>query len=215
MVKLYTSLLALTLTTSLALAAPYPSYNHGHDYYDRDLLDRDLDEEFSRSEYLDASDDLDAREPSFFGGIGHIFKDVGNVVKKGVHVAEDVAENPIVQVAASFIPGEAEVAAAGKVVGALGKLGKVGKAVKAVERAKKASGKVKNAIKTARKVQKVAKQVTPSNSGHNSNSKQKSSRRHHRRDLDSEDYEELLARRDLDAEELFGRNGRAGTFQVQ
>jgi hypothetical protein len=37
-----------------------------------DLLERDLGEEFSGREYLlDASGDLEAREPSFFSGIEH------------------------------------------------------------------------------------------------------------------------------------------------
>jgi len=72
MVKLYyASLLALTLTTSLTLAAPHRLSN----YYARDLLKRNLDEEFSGREYLfDASDDLDAREPSFFSGLANDFK---------------------------------------------------------------------------------------------------------------------------------------------
>lgn len=38
-----------------------------------EVLERDLEEEFSRREYLmDASEDLAAREPSFFSGLKHV-----------------------------------------------------------------------------------------------------------------------------------------------
>jgi len=229
MVKLYASLLSLTLTTSLALAAPHPSY------YDRDLLERDLDEEFSRREYLfDASDDLAAREPSFFGGIKNAFKAVGRVANKGLHVAENVAENPLVQTAASFIPGGA---VAEKVLGTIGKVEKfeklakkanaarqtvhklehlggglkkgkkIEKAIKKEKQADRKVGKIKHLGSALGKVKKFdkaikhAKQVHKVASAHSS-AHHTAQRRHHRRDL--EDNEEL-SRRDLDAEELFER----------
>jgi len=227
MVKLYASLLSLTLTTSLALAVPHPGpsyYTNGVDYYDRDLLERDLDEEFSGRAYLlDSSDDLSAREPSFFSSIKNAVKDVGKVASKGLHVAENIAGNPIVQAAASFIPGEAEVVAAGKIVGAIGKFEKFEGALKkgkkiseVIKKAKHADrkvlGKLKHlklggargklgkvekfgkAIKRAEKVHKIA-------STHNS-AQHTTQHRHHRREF--EDDEEL-SRRDLDDEELFRR----------
>ena len=110
-------------------SVPHPSYNNGLDY--SDLLERDLDEEFSGREYLlDAYDDLAAREPSFFGSVGNFLlafscticianplipiiysKGAEKVAEKGVHIAEKVAENPIVQTAASLVPGGGEVVA--------------------------------------------------------------------------------------------------------
>jgi len=231
MVKLYASLLSLTLTTSLALAAPYP----------RDLLlERDLDEEFSGREYLSNEfDDLAAREPSFFGSIEHAVKDVGKVANKGLHVAENIASNPLVQTAASFIPGEAQVAAAGKVIGAIGKVERFEKLAKKANQArrkvdklehlegglkkgKKIDKAIRKEIKADRKVNKArkhlggaegkvkkfdkaikrAKQVHKIASGAHTSAHHTSERRHHRRDL--EDNEEL-SRRDLDAEELFER----------
>jgi hypothetical protein len=204
MVKLYATLLSLTLTTSLALALPHPrpSYTDGLDLYDRDLLERDLDdsEEFSRREYLsDASDDLAARDPNFFGSIGHAFKEAGNIAGKALHVAEAVADNPIVQAAATVIPGGA---VAEKVIGTIEKVEKFEQlAQKAKDAGRKtlntgkpkhlggAIGKVNNAIKhtNLKQVRKIASAATS---------------RRHRRDL--EDDQEL-SRRDLDAEELFRR----------
>jgi hypothetical protein len=206
------ALLALTLTTSLALAAPHPS---------RDLLERD------------ASDDLEleAREPSFFSGIEHAVKDVGKVAKKSLQVADNIVSNPLVQTAASFIPGDAQVMAAEKVVKAIGKFKKMDKVVKIAKKAKEAGrkvgklehlksgalGKVKKidkAIKKAkhagRKVEKhlggalkhvAAKQVHKIAAAHKP-AHHTAEHGHHRRDLG--DHEEL-SRRDLDAEELFGR----------
>jgi len=221
-VKPYAFLLAFTLTTSLALAVPHPGpsyYTHGINYYDRELLERDLDEEFSGREYLlYASDDLEAREPSFFGGFEHAVKDVGKVADKGLHVADNIVENPLFQAATSVIPGDAEFMAAEKVVGALGKFKKFDKAVKAVKKVKQAGrkidklehlggAKVKKAIRRAKQVHKVAKQAhhqiaSAHNSEHHEHHDTARLRRHDRRDV--ENYEKL-SRRDLNDEELFGR----------
>jgi len=220
MVKPYASLLALTLTTSLALAVPHlrPSYTHGiNNYYDRDLLERDLVDE----DLLDASDDLEVRDPSFFfGGFEHAVKDVGKVADKGLHVADNIVENPLFQVAASVIPGDAEVMAAAKIVGALGKFKKFDKAIKVVKKVEQAGRKadklkhlgggdfkLKKAIRRAKQAHKVAKQVHQIASAHNSehhDTAARHDRRHDRRDL--EDYEKL-SRRDLNDEErrVFGR----------
>jgi hypothetical protein len=65
----------------------HPSYTHELDY-DRDLLERDFDEELSGREYpSDAYVNLEARQPSFFSGLFH---DVGKVA----HVAEKVSRKP-------------------------------------------------------------------------------------------------------------------------
>jgi ribosomal protein L24 len=233
MVKLYTSLLSFTLTTSLALALPYA---HGFDY--SDVLERDLDEEFSGREYLvDAPDDLAAREPNLFD----VVSNVGKVASKGLEVADKVANNPIVQAAVPLIPGGSGVLAAEKVISAIGKFQKIEKAVskagkvmstagKVASTAKKVEGALKkgvnaikkeeqsnrkpkhlgSALKAAKKINKVVKQAKQARQTISSRSKSsrqsakaaKPGKRHHRRDL--EDDEEL-SRRDLDAEEFFGR----------
>jgi len=225
MVKLYASLLSLTLTTRLALAVPLPgpSHSNGLDYYERDLIERDLDEEFSGREYLsDASDDLAARDPSFFGDIGKAFHSAENVAGKAInvagkaiHVAEDIAQNPIVQAAASVIPGGTAVES---VVGAMRNVEKfantakqVGQGINKIEQLggalMKGAGKINNAIRTAdRRVKPVGgalgmvkKIAQPSR---NASPPPRSPSRRHRRDLEED---EELSRRDLDAEELSGR----------
>jgi len=219
MVKLYTSLLSLTLVTSLALAAP-------HHYYDRDLLERDLDEEFSEREYLlDAYDDLAARDPSFLSGIGHAFSnighavvhaavDVGKVAVKGLHVVEKVAENPYVQAASAVLPGGLAIVAAEKAIETVGKVERMaenaGRTVNKVEGALRKGpanmlvktavrqvGKLTNLGGTIGKVNPIgrARQVLPpAHRRHHS--------RHHRRDLEDDGE---LSRRVLDAEELWER----------
>jgi len=211
MVKLCASLLSLTLTASLALAAPYPSYTHG-----------DLDEEFSRREYLsDTSDDLAARDPSFWDDLGNAAKDVGRVAVNGLHVAEKIAGNPVVQAATSAIPGGGAILAAEKAVGTIGKY---------EDKARDASRVVGDVLRKGRKIEKeirkdvneVGRRVSgfgglfggrnhwkfgktmiqrhvdaPPPHHHTTRT-----RRRYRRDL--EDNEEL-SRRDLDDEELFGR----------
>jgi len=187
----------------------------------------DLDEEFSGREYLiDSYGDLAVREPNFFDGFKHVVSDVGKVASKGLHVAEKVAENPIVQAAIPLIPGGAEVMAAEKVIGAIGKFEKLGKvaskarkiegALKKGHNAVKSNRKLKHlgtAVKAAKKINKIAKHakqahktISSHRSSHKSSHKTakaaKPGKRHHRRDL--EDDEEL-SRRDLDAGEFFGR----------
>jgi len=215
MVKLYASLLSLTLTTSFVLAVPLPgpSHTNGLDH----LVERDLDEEFSRKEYLsDASDDLAARDPNFFGDIGKAFKSVEHSVErvagKAIHVAEDIARNPLVQAAVSVIPGGSAVES---VVGAIGTVEKFANNAKQVGQEvnklghlggalRRGSGKIENAIKKvdrrvdqvkhvggALRMVKIATHRPPPPPP-----------RRHRRDL--EDDEEL-SRRDLNAEELSGR----------
>lgn len=185
---------------------------------------------------MDVSDDLAARDPSFFSGIENAVKDVGKVAVKGIHVAENIAANPLVQAAASVIPGEAEFVAAEKIVGAIGKFKKFGNLAnkanearrkvdklehlggalrkgekfgkeirKAKEADRKVEGKLKHLEGALRKVEKFdkaikrAKQVNEIVSTPHHTTKE---HRRHRRDL--EDNEEL-SRRDLDSEELFGR----------
>jgi len=197
MVKLYTSLLSLTLATSLALAAPYPSYTDGHDYYNRDLLERALDEEISRREYiLKAFEDLAAREPSFWNSITNAAKDVGRVAVNGLHIAEKVAANPLVEAAASVIPGGAAVE---KVIGTLGKIESFAeKAQAAGQKVRKFEGSLGGKVK---KVDRAISRVKQTVSAHNPIRRIPGIRRH-RRDL--EEIEEL-SRRDLDSEELFER----------
>jgi hypothetical protein len=85
-----------------------------------------------REYLLDASDDLEARDPSFFSHItdavlvfsslsianplnlvlSYDSRDVGRVASKGIHVAERIAENPLVQAATTVLPGGAEIVAA-------------------------------------------------------------------------------------------------------
>jgi hypothetical protein len=225
MVKLSScaSLLSLTLTTSFALAVPL---------HPRDLVERDGGEEFSRREYLlDASNDLAAREPSFFGNIENGFKEVGKVAakgldiaNKGLDVADKIVNNPVVQVAADVIPGGSDILAAEKVIGAVRKFEKfenlANKAVKLTNMAKSArrtvdkfeqvEGTLRNGIRKGREVvqnvEKFDKAISRGASTYNSarpaSHKAAGHRRHRRRDL--EDNEEL-SRRDLDAEEFFGR----------
>jgi len=172
MVKLYASLLALTFATSLSLATSdqrerHPFYTHGF-VNDGDLLERDLDEEFSGREYLrDASVDLEARQPRFFGEMRGAFKDVGKVAHKGFHIAKKVAENKMVQSAAesaaeAAIPGGGEAMMAAKVAGKLVKLKKSGNAINKARKTGQASrkrGKVGQRIQTAKKVVNGAKKV--------------------------------------------------------
>jgi len=68
MVKLYVSLLALTLATTSALAAPYQGIR---------VVQRDLDHEFSRREYLlNARDTFDAYHEDFVSrGLGQAYLD--------------------------------------------------------------------------------------------------------------------------------------------
>jgi len=212
MVKLCVSLLSLTLATSLTLALPHPFYTHG-----LDLLERDLDEEFSGREYLlDVSDDLASREPSFFSHIRDAVRDVGRVAKKGLHVAEQglhvaesIAENPLVQAAVSVIPGGAAVVAAEKVIETVGKVenvvnkandarrnfGKLEHLGGALIRGKKVEKGLGMAEKFGNAIRRV-KQIAPPSPHHTAG------HRRHRREL--EDNEEL-SRRDLDDEELIGR----------
>jgi len=209
MVKLCASLLSLTLTASLALAAPYPSYTHG-----------DLDEEFSRREYLlDTSDDLAARDPSFFSGFENAVEEVGRVAANGLHVAEKIAKNPVVQAATSVIPGGGAILAAEKAVGTIGKY---------EDKARDASRVVGDVLRKGRKIEKeirkdvnevgrrvggfsrlfegkfgkamIQRHVNAPPPHHATRTHRPS--RYYRRDL--EDNEEL-SRRDFDDEELFGR----------
>jgi len=181
MVKLYASLLSLTLTTSLALAAPHPSYTDGLDYFE----------------------DLAAREPNFWGSIKHAFRDVGRVAVKGLQIARKVTENPLVQAAISVIPGGSAIVAAQKVVSVIGEAKKYSNiAEKAINVAQKVNkighlglggplGKVKSfnsAISRVGQIASAHKPILRRIAGH-------------RRDL--EDSEELSLR-DLD-EELFER----------
>jgi len=214
MVKLssYAPLLSLTLTTSLALAAPHPS-----------LLERDLDEEFSRREYLSYDfDDLAARDPSFFGDVGNVFKDVGREAAKGLNIAEKVAENPMVQTATSLLPGGGELVVAEKVLGAVGKFERAEEKAKAAGRKihklegslrrnkkvdkelRKAKGEVRKAEKQIGGAERKVKEIRRAEKQSLRSERRSEQRRgrHHRRDL--EDDEELL-RRDLDDEELFVR----------
>jgi len=78
MVKLYAALFALTLATSSALASPYGRIG---------ISQRELDQEFSRREYLldarDTSDDLEARGfLDLFSFAGKAFK-AGKALKSG------------------------------------------------------------------------------------------------------------------------------------
>jgi len=228
MVKLYTTtLLSLTLTTSLALAAPYPSYIHDR----RDLLERDLDEEFSEREYPFASDDLEARDPNFFSDIGRVAKGVEKVAEKGfhaaekvakspafqkgLHIAEKVAENPYVQAASSLVPGigpglvvgERVLGAVGKAEGLLQKARTAGRVVHKIEGAlqHRKGGKIEKHLGGAiSKVKAIshAKHIAPAHHTTSSSAHHSAPRRHHRRDL--EDNEELSRRRYLD-EELYER----------
>jgi len=233
MVKLYASLLSLTLITSLALAAPHPSYTH---YHNRDLLERDLDEEFFGREYLsDAYEDLAAREPSFFGNIGNAIKGVGRIAKKGLEVAEKVAENPLVQTAVSLVPGGSAVMAAEKVFKAIRtvkkfenlankaraagrtvhKLEHLGGALRKGKTIDRAIMKPKEADRKVGKLSKhlggalgkVNKAIKVAKQVHKiasaHNSAHQTAGRRHHR-RDLEDNEEL-SRRDLDDEEFFGR----------
>jgi len=212
MVKLYGPLLFLTLTTSLALALPYPSNTYGRE--------RNFDEKFSRREnFLDASDDLAVREPSFFS---KAFRSIKKAAVKGIHLVERVADNPLVQAAVSIIPGGGALVAAQRVAGTIGQVEKFGKeASHRVNEIQHLGGalikgtKINKAIKIAtvadRKVPQLtkhlggavkaitrAKKVLASAHHHTAHHRPS----HHRRDL--EDDEEL-SRRDLDAEELFER----------
>jgi len=220
MVKLYASLLSLTLITSLALAAPHPPYTH---IRNGDLLERDLDEEFSGREYLsDAYDDLAARDPSFFGSLKKAFKSVGNVAVKGLNAAKSITDNPIFQAAASIIPGGGALMAAEKVAsGAIGQVQNIerlaGQAKDIGQRVQNLAVKAKGVSQNVRKLEHLggalgkvpvrnfdkvisrAKQVHKVASGA---FKLAHRRHHHRRDL--EDDEEL-SRRDFDDEELFER----------
>jgi hypothetical protein len=213
MVKLSScaSLLSLTLTTSFALALPHP----------RDLVEREY--------HLDASDDLAAREPSFFGNIENGVREVGKVAAKGLEyadkgldVADKIVNNPIVQVAADVIPGGSDILAAEKVLGTVRKFEKfenlANKAVKvmnvvkgarrAVDKVERVEDTLRNGIRkgkeVVRNVERFEKAISPGRaSSHNSpHHRAAGHRRHHRRDL--EDNEEL-SRRDRDAEEFFGR----------
>jgi hypothetical protein len=150
MVNIY--LLSLTLTTaSLALAAPLP----------RDILERDLDEEFSGREYpSNAFDNLSAREPNFFGDVGKAFKGVereavkvGKVAADGLVVAGKIANNPMVQTASSFLPGGGGIVAAEKIVGAVGD--KVGKMENMANKAGRALNKAKGALAKGKRVEKA------------------------------------------------------------
>jgi len=223
MVNLYTCLLSLTLITSSALAAPYPR--------DLLLLERDLDEEFSGREYLsNAFDDLEARDPNFFGGIENAFKGaakeavkvgkeavkVGKVAAKGLEVAEKIANNPLVQTASSLLPGGGEIVMAEKAIGSLGKLenlaGKVKGAIGTVGKIEGALMKGNNAIRKAKVASRNVPKLTKRLGGALGKVKAITRaakkvvappRRLHRRDLVEDDEE--LSRRDLDAEELFER----------
>jgi len=237
MVKLlYTSLLSFTLTTSLALALPY---THGLDH--SDVLERDLDEEFSGREYLmDASDDIAAREPNFLdvvsGGLAVADKGLA-VADKGIKIADKVANNPIVQAVAPLIPYGSDVLAAEKVASkvvstAVKVEGDLKKGVNAMKRAEKTAVKVEGALKKGVKAIKKAEQsnrklkhpnlargsaikatkninkvVKQEKQARQTVSPRKSSRptakRLRRRDL--EDIEELVSRRDFDAEEFLVR----------
>jgi len=211
MVQLCASLISLTLAASLTLALPHPSYTH-----ELNLLERALEEDFPRREnLLDAYAELAARDPSFFSHIGDAFRDVGRAVGKvgkvasdGLHVAEKIAENPIVQAGLSVIPGGGAVLAAEKVVSTIGKIENVvNKAndirhqVQSVEHAGSALLRSKTVGKALGNAQKFgsaigrARHIAPPPS-------RIATHRRHRRDL--EDYEELSGR-DFDDEELVGR----------
>jgi len=97
-----------------------------------------------------------------------------------------------------------------KVVGALGKVKKAEKIVNLARKATEASRKVhklehlggaNKAVRHAKEIHKVAKRVHHIASAHKP-AHHTAPHRHHRRDL--EDVEEL-SQRDLDAEELYGR----------
>jgi len=228
MVNLYTTcLLSLTLITSLALAAPYP----------RDLLlKRDLDEEFSGREYLsNAFDDLEARDPSFFGGIENAFKGVakeavkvgkeavkvGKVAAKGLEVAEKIANNPMVQTASSLLPGGGEIVMAEKAIGSLGKLenlaGKVNGAIRTVGKIEGALMKGNNAIRKAKVASRNVPKLTKRLGGALGKVKAitraakkvvappRQTAQRRHHRRDLEVDDEELSRRDLDAEELFER----------
>jgi len=233
MVKLYASLLAITLATSLALASsdkrqrvrhPSESYTHGID------SDYDLDGKFSGREYLWDASDLEARQPNFFRSV---FGDVGKVAHAGLHAAKTIVKNPVVQtVAEAAIPGGAETKIAAKIAGNLGKVKKFSKAIDLAKKADKHLGGAKKVVGSAKKVHKLAKQVqqiaSPQKSAHQT-AQNRVSRfnpskakkvvlafeqimkkmgalklHRHRRDLEDDEDSELL-QRDLDEEELFER----------
>jgi len=200
MVKLYTSLVSFTLTASLALAVPHPSYNNGFD-------------------------DLAAREPSFFGDVGNFFKHAGRAVEKGINVVKEVADNPFVQTALSFVPGGAGIMAGVKTIGTIKDTinkakqvegvvrGTIGKAITTITTAKNLASnkKVQTAIIRGKQGQNIATkfnsarpkvQVQRFRQKVQQQFRQRRQNRRHRRDL--EDYEEQSSR-DLDDEELFGR----------
>jgi len=146
---------------------------------------------------LDASDDLAARDPwNLFHSIENAVKDVGKVASKGLHVAESIADNPLVQAAASFIPGESQVVAAGKVIG--GAIGQVEKFENIANKANEVRRKVEKLVPSSAKGRKIEKAIR---SAKQVIAPPRPPRRH-RRDL--EDSEEL-SRRELGVEELFGR----------
>jgi hypothetical protein len=190
MVKLFTSLLPLALITSLALAAPHPSR-----YYDRDLLERELEDFVGREYLLDTFDELAARDPSFFSKIGDAIGSVGKVASKGLNIAEKIVKNPIVQAGLSVIPGGGKIAqqvgdTIGMVRGASQKIDKIQHLGSSLLK----KGGLKQLGATALgQANPIGRARQFLSFGH---------RRHHRRDL--EDDEEL-SRRDLDAEELWER----------
>jgi len=230
MVKLYGPLLFLTLTTSLALALPYPSNVNGRNY-----SERNPDEKFSgRENFADASDDLAVREPSWFTNAFHSIK---NAAVKGIHLVEKVADNPFVQAAVSIIPGGGALVAAQKVAGTIGQVEKIGKEAsqrvsqiqhlggallkntqinKAIKIAKVvdrkvpqltkhlggALGNVKPIISRAKQVLASARHHTPVHHRTPVHHHRTTHRRHHRRDLEDD---EDLSRRDLDADEFSER----------
>jgi hypothetical protein len=224
MVKLTASLLSFTLTTSLALALPHPSYNHGL-------------EEFSGREYL--MDDLAAREPGFFDDLAGTVKSVSNAVAKPLQIAKRVVNNPIVKEATSVIPGGTAIR---KAIGTVDNIANKAKQVEGV------IAKGKNAIRTVTQppvkltpkllggiikpavkplgaaVNNIIKPIKPlgpavnnvikavksvDNIGSGRGAHHHHHRRHHghrryRRDLEDNELEEL-SRRDLEAEDFFER----------
>jgi hypothetical protein len=159
---------------------------------------------------LDAYDDLAARDPSFFShfslknavrDIGRVASKVERVASKGLHVAESIAKNPLVQAGLTVIPGGAAVVAAEKVIETVGKVenvvNKANEARRNVVKLEHLGGELikgKKIEKALGKVEKFDKAIR--------RAEQIAAPRRYRRDL--EDNEEL-SRRDLDVEELIGR----------
>jgi len=175
MVKLYASLLVLTLATSLALASPYGRIG---------ISQRELDQEFSGREYpLDAaardtsaSDDLEAR------GLLDVFSFAGKAFKAGKALKSG-----------------------GQLVEKAKKVYKVAKRVHEVEKQFPSQPTNKNHAQKAQAPSPAFMALFANISQMVARIKSqsiKSASNHHRRGM--EDEEELL-QRDFDAEELFER----------